>query len=158
MTDTSVISFIGTIEASSDGFDIHLDAAHRPGLLGLSGFSHAHVLWWADRAASAKDRQMLVCRMPYANSNDDFGVFATRSPARPNPINMSVVAFARIDQANGRIEVPYIDALPGTPVVDIKPYFPASDRVLSADTPRWCAHWPQDYDSSADFDWEAEFR
>ena len=158
MTDTSVLSFIGTIESSSDGFEIHLDAAYRPGLLGLSGFSHAHVLWWADRAASAQDRQTLVSRMPYARSDADVGVFASRSPARPNPINMSVVALARIDEANGRIGVAFIDALPGTPVVDIKPYFPASDRVLSADTPRWCAHWPQDYESSADFDWSGEFR
>ena len=136
MTDTPVMSLIGMINARGDAYEIRLDEAFRPGLVGLAEFSHAHVLWWADRAASVSDRARLICEQPYTRSNADVGVFASRSPERPNPIGISVVAMIEIDADAGRIVVPFIDTLPGTPVLDIKPYFPASDRVRDAPTGR----------------------
>ncbi len=52
------------------------------------------------------------------------GVFATRSPQRPNPIALSVAQVLRIDQEAGRIWIAYSDAEPGTPVLDLKPLYP----------------------------------
>ena len=158
MTDTPALSFIGTIETSGDSFEIRLDHAYTAGLLRLSAFSHAHVLWWADGAATPAGREQLVCKRPYTRSDADVGVFASRSPERPNPIGMSVVALMSVDEREGRLAVPFIDALPGTPVIDIKPYFPASDRVLNTRVPAWFAAWPDSYEASAAFDWSSEFR
>lgn len=158
MDETFSLAVIGTVVADGSGFAINLHACFAPALHGLEGFTHAHVLWWADHSATDDDRALLVCQRPYTNSEADFGVFATRSPARPNPIAMSVVAIGAVDPKDGRISVPYIDAELGTPVLDIKPYFPASDRVTAAGTPSWCAHWPQDLEGSAAFDWYGEFR
>ena len=57
------------------------------------------------------------------------GIFATRAPLRPNPIALSTAEVLDIDQANGILRLAYIDALDGTPVLDIKPYTPSLDRV-----------------------------
>lgn len=158
MTDTPTLTFIGTVEITENRYEIQLNPTYRSGLLGLSDFGHAHVLWWANQAATATDRSRLVCARPYARSDADVGVFASRSPERPNPIGMSVVTLMQVDADKGRIIVPFIDALPGTPVLDIKPYFPTSDRVRDVRMPEWSEPWPMDYESSADFDWSGEFR
>jgi tRNA (Thr-GGU) A37 N-methylase len=62
-----------------------------------------------------------------------------------------------VDLENGLVIVPWIDAEDGTPILDIKPYHPSSDRVRDVRMPEWCAHWPQSLEDSAAFDWEAEF-
>ncbi|MCG8566433.1 MAG: TrmO family methyltransferase [Desulfobacterales bacterium] len=129
----------------------------RPGMIGLSGFGHAHVLWWADQCASPGARQTQVCEKPYAKGPDRVGVFASRSPARPNPIAMSIVSILDVDPKAGKIYTPYMDAHPGTQVLDIKPYVPALDRVNDFTGPEWCRHWPSSYEASAEFDWDGEF-
>ncbi len=153
------LNFIGEINPSPDrpGFLIQLDPALAQGLLGLADFSHAQILWWADQADSTAERQALICEKPYRNSKDDVGVFGSRSPGRPNPIGLSVIQIASIDAKAGSIFTYFIDTEPGTPVVDIKPYFPASDRVTQASTPGWCQHWPSSLEESATFDWAQEF-
>ena len=85
------------------------------------------------------------------------GVFATRSPQRPNPIALSVAQVLRIDQERGRIWIAYSDAEPGTPVLDLKPYTPSIDRVGEPQVPGWCSHWPQAMERAGEFDWESEF-
>ena len=85
------------------------------------------------------------------------GIFATRSPARPNPIALTAVEVIQIDYENGIIRIAYTDANDGTPVLDLKPYTPSIDRVESPDVPDWCAHWPKNVEESGDFDWENEF-
>lgn len=85
------------------------------------------------------------------------GVFATRSPVRPNPIAISPVPVMGIDEDHGMIYIPYIDAEDATPIVDLKPYHPCIDRIKDVQVPAWCSHWPQSYEESASFDWSAEF-
>ncbi len=148
---------IGTITAERGLFQLRIEPEYTPALLGLSDFTHALVLWWADKAASEAERQTLRFPAPYSKADHEVGTFASRSPARPNPIGLSTVALLNINQETGVITVPYIDAEPDTPLLDIKPYFPASDRVDQSSGPDWCKHWPQSYEASADFDWEAEF-
>ncbi|MCG8515368.1 MAG: TrmO family methyltransferase, partial [Halanaerobiales bacterium] len=103
----------------------------------------------------AKDRQVLQCEQPYQKAPASVGIFATRSPLRPNPIALTIVPIINIAE-DGKIYLPYIDAEDGSPIIDLKPYHPATDRVRDLEVPDWCRHWPQWYEDSASFDWEAE--
>jgi tRNA-Thr(GGU) m(6)t(6)A37 methyltransferase TsaA len=84
------------------------------GLADIEGFSHLFVIWCFHRV----DRAELTARPP--SDDRPHGVFATRSPQRPNPIGLTVVELLRRDGAN--LHVRGIDMLDGTPVLDIKPY------------------------------------
>jgi len=84
------------------------------GLADIEGFSHLIVLWIFDRAGGAE----LVAWPP--SDNRPHGVFATRSPQRPNPIGLTVVRL--LDRDGPRLRVHGVDMLDGTPIVDIKPY------------------------------------
>jgi tRNA-Thr(GGU) m(6)t(6)A37 methyltransferase TsaA len=85
-----------------------------PGLADIEGFSHLYVLWEFDRA----DGFDLVANPPADNRSH--GVFATRSPRRPNPIALTVVELLRREGAD--LHVKGVDMLDGTPILDIKPY------------------------------------
>jgi tRNA-Thr(GGU) m(6)t(6)A37 methyltransferase TsaA len=85
-----------------------------PGLQDVEGFSHLFILWVFDRAEGFD----LVARPPI--DNQPHGVFATRSPRRPNPIGLTVVELLR--REGGALHVRGLDMLDGTPVLDIKPY------------------------------------
>lgn len=159
MANQAQLNFIGQVNPApgNEGFAITLNPALADGLLGLNDFSHALILWWADQADNTANRSELICPKPYRNNPEDVGVFGSRSPARPNPIGLSIIQIASIDVESATIMTYFIDTEPGTPVVDVKPYFPASDLVASASTPKWCQHWPQSWEQSADFDWSQEF-
>ncbi len=85
-----------------------------PGLTDIEGFSHLFVLWEFDRSRSFE----LLGTPP--SDNRPHGVFATRSPYRPNPIGLTVVELLRRDGT--ALHVRGIDMLDGTPILDIKPY------------------------------------
>lgn len=157
-TDSTIIMTpIGRVAAKRNGFALHVDTPYRPALRALEGFSHLNVLWWANRMDSQRQRTLVECEKPYTKGPDKVGVFATRSPARPNPIALTPVAVLELDVKKGIIRVPFIDADDQTPIVDIKPYHPAVDRVRDVRVPAWCSHWPECYEDSARFDWSAEF-
>ncbi|WP_420413449.1 TrmO family methyltransferase domain-containing protein [Roseibium sp.] len=154
---THVLTVIGKVCRAESGFEVRIDEAFRQGLTGLDQFSHAFVFWLADRA-DAPGNAPLICPAPYTACDQDVGVFASRSPDRPNPVCLSAIAVTGVDIKTGSVTTPYIDTLPETPIIDIKPYFPASDLVSSAHTPAHFSHWPMSYEESALFDWSAEFR
>ena len=85
-----------------------------PGLLDVEGFSHLFVIWEFDRAQEFD----LISNPP--SDNRPHGVFATRSPRRPNPIGLTVVELVR--RAGSDLHVRGLDMLDGTPILDIKPY------------------------------------
>lgn len=85
-----------------------------PGLLDVEGFSHLFVLWAFDRTTGF---ELTACP---PSDNKAHGVFATRSPRRPNPIGLTVVQLLSRNQE--RLQVRGIDMLDGTPILDIKPY------------------------------------
>jgi len=87
------------------------------GLTDIEGFSHLIVLWVFDRL-SAEDRLELLGTPPA--DNRPHGVFATRSPRRPNPIGFTVVELLRRDGPS--LHVRGVDMLDGTPLLDLKPY------------------------------------
>lgn len=88
---------------------------------------------------------------------EELGVFAIRSPERPNPVAVSNAGITYVDEENGVVGLTYIDAKGGSPVIDLKPYMPSIDRVKQPVVPDWCSHWPQSVEESGTFDWEAEF-
>ena len=134
-TRTFSVRPVGTVHAGEGSFLIEIDEPFRPALRGLSGYSHIQVLWWGDRADTEECRSETVCRKPYTKGPDTIGIFATRTPVRPNPIALSAVPVLGVDAAAGVIRVAYIDADDGTPVLDIKPYLPCTER---AGAPRRC--------------------
>jgi len=94
-----------------------------PGLQDIDGFSHLFVIWVFDRA----DGYDLIARPP--TDDREHGVFASRSPRRPNPLALTVVELLR--RAGRRLHVRGVDMLDGTPVLDIKPYLSSvpADRI-----------------------------
>jgi len=148
---------IGRVESDCGEFKVMLDSRYKEALTGLEGFSHIQVLWWFDGCDNERDRSVLVNEKPYTKGPDTMGTFATRSPQRPNPIAVTTAQVLSIDQEHAIINLAYIDALTGTPVLDIKPYTPSVDKVDTAQVPQWCAHWPGSYEAGGDFDWEKEF-
>jgi len=155
--DTLTATPVGTVVTTADGPAIAVAEPYRAALHGIEGFSHLQVLWWAHLCVAPELRSVPRCDRPYRTGPDTLGVFATRSPARPVPIALSTVAVRAVDEATGTVRVTYLDAEPGTPVLDLKPYHPSTDRVRSVQVPTWCAHWPQWYEDNASFDWAAEF-
>jgi len=103
-----------------------VDAPYRAGLAGLEGVSHVAILTWLHHAP----RNLIVQKPRHAT--EPKGVFALRSPVRPNPVGLHVVRLFGIDAESGRLDLEAIDVLDGTPVIDIKPYFASADSVPDA--------------------------
>ena len=147
---------IGKIKVNEEGVFIELEQKYVPALKALDGFSHLNIIWWFSEFDNEKMRNILEGKKPYKKSPDVMGIFATRSPIRPNPIALTAVQVISIDYEKGIIEIAYIDANDRTPVLDIKPYTPSLDRVEKPSVPKWCSHWPMSLEQSDDFDWEKE--
>ena len=99
---------------------------------GLEDFSHIWVTFVFHEAICT--RWQPTVRPPRLGGNRRIGVFSSRSPFRPNPIGMSVVALEGISNIEGKIELQLagVDLLDGTPVLDIKPYIPYADSLPDA--------------------------
>lgn len=96
-------------------------------LRGLEAYSHVWVLFWFDR--SAGQGWSPTVRPPRLGGNARTGVFATRSPFRPNPIGLSVIELLGLIDEPGRrgLRLGSHDLVDGTPVLDVKPYLPYAD-------------------------------
>lgn len=107
----------GAVEAT-----IEIDGAYRQGLEGLEGRDRVVVVCWLDRAP----RDVLRVRPRRDPTAPLTGVFATRSPARPNPLAVYVARLLEV--RGGTLRVTGLDALDGTPVVDLKPFVARLDE------------------------------
>ena len=97
-------------------------------LRGIEGFSHLWLIW--EFSAAVRENWSPTVRPPRLGGNERMGVFATRSPFRPNPLGLSSVKLlgVRHDTALGDVlEVGGADLMDGTPIYDIKPYLPYAD-------------------------------
>jgi tRNA-Thr(GGU) m(6)t(6)A37 methyltransferase TsaA len=103
---------------------IELDQRWAAALNGLETCTHIVVLYWMDRS-----RRDLVVQVP-RHYGEGRGTFALRSPARPNPIAMSVARLLRVEGT--RLHVVGLDCFDNTPLLDIKPYFASTDAVSDA--------------------------
>jgi len=99
---------------------------------GLEGYSHVWVQFLFHKAQ--RDEWQPTVRPPRLGGNRRVGVFASRSPFRPNPIGLSVVKLEGVDCSGGKVvlELSGVDLVDGTPVLDIKPYVPYVDSIPGA--------------------------
>jgi tRNA (adenine37-N6)-methyltransferase len=114
--------------------DIVVDSSLTEALDGLGEFSHIVVLYWMHQVATTGQLSLRV----HPRGKQELplvGLFATRSPQRPNPVGETTV---RLLQCQGNIlKVEGLDAIDGTPVIDIKPYVPEYDSAAKAAVPQW---------------------
>jgi len=103
---------------------VDVDPRWREGLKDVETCSHIVLLYWMD-----KSPRNLVLQVP-GYYGVQHGTFALRSPARPNPVAMSVVKLLRVE--GNQLSVIGLDCLNGTPLLDIKPYFASTDSVPEA--------------------------
>ena len=143
MTREITLRAVGVVRNGRTTFDDHgwsavesaidLDPDVAAGLAGLEDFSHAVVVFHMHRDPG---EPFALQRRP--RGRDDMpllGVFAQRGRLRPNPIGVTTVEIVRVEP--GRIVVRGIDAIDGTPVLDLKPYFPIFDAAGQVRTPEW---------------------
>lgn len=102
----------------------------REALRGLEGFSHLWLLWGFSANKPAKGDWQPTVRPPRLGGNTAMGVWATRSPYRPNPIGLSCVELLRVDGME--LVIRGADLMDGTPVYDIKPYIAYADSFPEA--------------------------
>lgn len=106
-------------------------------LRGLEGFSHLWVLWIFSENPEEKGESKWspTVRPPRLGGNERVGVFASRSPFRPNPIGLSAVRIVKLDMESADGPVIYVegaDMVDGTPIIDIKPYVAFTDSIPKA--------------------------
>ena len=103
---------------------------------GLDGYSHVIVLFWAHRVPE-EERGATRIRPMGDPTLPLLGVFATRTQLRPNPIGVSIVPL--LGRKGNELRVRGLDAIDGTPVLDVKPYIPHYDSVPEATIPAWAS-------------------
>jgi len=113
---------------------IVVEPALRPGLRGLEEFSHVIVVTWLHGASFDLARH-LVRRPRGLATMPELGIFAQRAKDRPNPLGITIVSLVAVEPDG--IRVRGLDAIDGTPILDLKPYFPQFDAATDARVPGW---------------------
>jgi tRNA-Thr(GGU) m(6)t(6)A37 methyltransferase TsaA len=126
---------IGHVKKSGDQTSIVLNKEFESGLFGLEGYSHIYVFWWFDRNDTPEKRAILQVHPMGNRDNPLTGVFATRSPVRPNLIALTLCKIVAVK--DNVIQIEQTDAFDGTPVLDIKPFIPGYDTTEDAKMPEW---------------------
>ena len=110
-------------QGNNEIIDIEIYSKFEAGLKDIEGFSHLHIFYWLHQT---KDYHLIV-QTPW--DSIPHGVFTTRSPRHPNPIGYQVVEL--VERSNNILRVRSLDAIDGTPVIDIKPYIKKIDKKAS---------------------------
>ena len=93
---------VGVVSGGGEGpAQLRIDPAYRDGLSGLEGFGHAVVIWWAHEVDDPELRALTDAGRPYTRLDHDLGIFATRSPLRPNPLALTAIELAAVDADAG---------------------------------------------------------
>ena len=121
---------------------IVLEPDYRPGLRGLGDFSHVLVVALL-HGASFDPARHLVRRPRGLTELPEIGIFAQRAKDRPNPLGITVVSLVAVESDG--IAVRGLDAIDGTPVLDLKPYFPEFDSARDAVAPSWVGRLMRGY-------------
>ncbi len=141
---------IGYVRASQGNFCLEILEPYRPALKEMRQFSHVIILWWANQNDTAEQRVILTAELPYA-PGVTAGVFACRAPYRPNPIALTTMLVLDVDEEKGLVILPWIDAEDGTPILDLKPYIPVSDRIRDVNVAKWLDGWPEWMEDAGEF-------
>jgi tRNA-Thr(GGU) m(6)t(6)A37 methyltransferase TsaA len=119
---TFTLKPIGTVEKEGSHTTLVLNKELEPALMGLENYSHVWVLWWFDKNDTPEKRSILQVHPRGNKANPMRGVFATRSPVRPNLIAQTLCKVISVE--GNVVHIDKIDAFEGTPVLDLKPYIP----------------------------------
>jgi tRNA-Thr(GGU) m(6)t(6)A37 methyltransferase TsaA len=130
---------IGHVKRGKE-IEVQLKEEYKNALLEVENFGHIIVVWWGDKYEDYRNQIEMQMKPPYA-PNVLTGLFATRSPIRPNPINISVCKIKKVDHEKGIVTINQIDAFDGTPILDLKVYFPTCDRVKEPLVPQRFIEW-----------------
>lgn len=142
MSGKGEVRFIGVVEkAGEQEATINIFSEFCAGLKGIADFSHLIVLYWIHLRDNEDERRTLLVSPRRHGANVEVGVFASRSPSRPNPIGLCVVELIRVEGC--KLVVRELDAFEGSPIIDIKPYIPRADAVQNARVPEWIWHGPK---------------
>lgn len=128
------LNHIGHVQVQDGKSQIVLDPEYQDGLLRLDEFSHVWVIWWFDRNDSPEEREILQVHPRREPRNPLSGVFATRAPVRPNLVGLTLCRVIAVRE--NVLVIDRIDAYPGTPVLDLKPYIPGWESVPDAIVPQ----------------------
>ena len=115
--------------------DIEIDPAWTEALDGLDGFSHIWVVWWLDRSPAGDVLDSMHVHPQGRQEMPEMGIFATRSPRRPNPI--AITAVRLLERRDNRLRVLGLDASVDSPILDLKPYLRRGDLIAGATSPAW---------------------
>ncbi|MFH1117338.1 MAG: tRNA (N6-threonylcarbamoyladenosine(37)-N6)-methyltransferase TrmO [Pseudomonadota bacterium] len=135
MTEELKLHPVGKVHKAGNVTALEVFPEYRDALQGLEGFSHVIVVYWFDRNDTPEKRSTLRVHPRGDRRNPLTGVFATRSPVRPNLIGLSTCEIRSVEP--GRVLITGIDAYDGTPIIDLKPYIPGNDCVPAAEVPGW---------------------
>ncbi|MGQ9539329.1 MAG: tRNA (N6-threonylcarbamoyladenosine(37)-N6)-methyltransferase TrmO [Candidatus Bathycorpusculaceae bacterium] len=135
MGKEGMLHFIGVVEKAGEEAKIRISPKYCDGLKGVEDFSHLIVLYWIHLRDHEEERRTTLVYPRRHKVSMLTGVFACRSPSRPNPIGLCVVKLVK--RKDCTLTVKGLDAFEGTPIIDIKPYIPEIDAVPDAHTPEW---------------------
>jgi tRNA-Thr(GGU) m(6)t(6)A37 methyltransferase TsaA len=128
---------IGKVEKDESGIYLTINPEIWDASVHVDLFSHLIVLWWIHERDTPEDRSTLIGFPPRNKGDESSGAFSTRSPSRPNPIGHTIVKLLEVDNKRKRLKIDHMDAHHGSPIIDIKPYLPSSDRVDETRVPPW---------------------
>ena len=106
-------------QGTNESVEIEIYKDYEEGLKDIEGYSHIHLFYWLHESKGYN----LMVQTPW--EQEKHGVFVTRSPHRPNPLGYSVVRL--IERKNNILKIEGLDAIDGTPIIDIKPYIKKID-------------------------------
>ena len=135
-----MLRFIGVVDKTGErGISkIRIFDEFREGLEGLDTFSHIIILYGFHLRATEERRRVLKVIPMGCAGNPKVGVFASRSPSRPNSIGLCVAELAKLE--GNILSVKGLDAFEGSQIIDIKPYIPRIDAFPEAAVPQWARH------------------
>ena len=135
------LHFIGVVKkAGEQEAEVRVYPRFYAGLKGIESFSHLIILYWFHLRDREEERRTLQVIPRRHHDAPQVGVFACRSPSRPNPIGLCVVELTKIE--NCVLFVKGLDADAGSPIIDIKPYSPRADSIINARVPEWTSRGP----------------
>jgi len=139
MLDRIGLKFVGIVEAAGEEeAKLRIFPQFCDALKDIDGFSHLITLYWIHLRDNEKERKVMQVVPRRHAENVQVGVFACRSPSRPNPIGLCMVELVKVEQCI--LTVRGLDAFKGSPIIDIKPYIPKIDSIPHARTPEWTKH------------------
>jgi len=139
VTKFKVVS-VGVVESVNELSRIRVFSEFCDGIYRLKDFSHVIILYWFHKRDNKDERHVLRVVPKRHQARQEVGVFASRSPSRPNPIGLCVVKLVKVEGCV--LTVGGLDALEGSPIIDIKPYLPRADFVPDVRVPEWTSHGP----------------